>query len=721
MIQNHLTVCTKFIVTRFEICTFKESFCQVNSFILGNFIAIAYKIITAIYIRNLVCLHHKSAFIIQIFTDNTCIDNHLTVFFKCISTCRNDTVGFSGRNTGSGIHSNAPEAFKPGTIATKIVSTVNIMDTFRSLPVFYNIIITINLVQTIFRMNELIGSTILSKDVPVRWCIGVIFDKTCSSIHIGISAEVVSLTFNFNPRTGIEARTVAISSSCCIGRPSTLSRSSLIESVCNTSNRLFAYIKLIVRACVAVAFVGGLPALLELAIDRIVEITIHFKDTRAGGVNLTTAVICTYKLTVYDFVVVSNLNLGNNSTPIDNRLTSLAISSVLVTSLCSGCFLVKNSKLCIVNVVGRRNCCEFGCNIDRATEGVTVNNTVNNVNIDVYSRLIAHICGSIVGVIYIVITIKCPNSYGNANESIFKSLVGYTISFNSNCKKLGNLVILKGSLKAVCNDSALSFPSVRIVKLNNSYKLINACKICNVDVNIVDRLCLRSLSGVIMSAKLNHSITCNYKRACNLHGIAKLILNLECNGMNACTESNVAPSGEHSTSDRGLYNNTVNGDLTGGKVKSCVISNSCRECNVVTVDSYAVLKRNSNVGGRVSRSCDSGKHSIVNSGAVVESDIVNVECNYISGIRLNISTNEGRRTRVAFICCHRSAKIIVLRNVNGYINPSGFRNICIGSRVQVCLLACSSRCEHEVILFARIRAVSILYIELRLECKPLTR
>ena len=410
----------------------------------------------------------------------------------------------------------------------------------------------------------------------------------------------------------------------------------------------------------------------------------------------------------------------DNSTKVYHRLTSLAIGSANVTVFGTSSILIyKINKLCIVNVVRRRNCCKFGCNVNGACKGVAVNNTVNNVNINVYSGLVTHVSRIIIGIVYIVITVKCPNSYRNAYNCVAKSLTACAVFFNSYSKNFRNCIVIKGSLESGSNNRTFGFPSVRIVQLELCNESIYICEICNVDINVVDGLCLRSFTGVVMTAKFNNSITCNSKGTGNLHGVTKFVLNFKRNSVCTRTESNVTLGGEHIAVDSGFYNNAVNSDLTGGKVKGRIISNSCGESNVVTVDNLAVIKRNSGIGGRIGRSCNGRKNSIVYSRAIVESDIVDIECNYICGIGLYISTDKGRRTAVSFVSCHGHTEIIVLRNVNGCINPSRFRNICIGCSVQVCLLACCSRSEHKVVLLAGIRAVSVLYIELRLECETL--
>ena len=549
-----------------------------------------------------------------------------------------------------------------------------------------------------------------------------------------IFTKIILLTIQSHPTTLDECRTYAVTSTSTIGCPCTHSSSVFSKGICNTANSLCSVnIQFVISACIAVhsercatvdiviAFVCThiLPALYELAIYRVVQRTIHFNNASTCSSNIVTRY--TNKLCIRDSIVVTGC--FNNSTKVYNRLTSLTVGTTGVACLSTSCCLVfKSNKFCIVNVVRRRNCCEFGCNVDGTCEGIlTVENTVNNVNIDVYNRFVTFYRHILIR--YIVVTIPSPNANRNAYESIVESLAAYAVSFNSYGKDFGNFVVFEGSLEAVCNDRAFGFPSVRVVQLKLCNQLVYICEIRNVDINVVDRLSLRSFAGVIMTAKLNNSITSNCKCASDLHGITKLILNFKCNGMNTCTKSNVALSGKHIAVDRRLNYYTVNGDLTGSKVKSCVISNSCGECNVVTVDNLAVIERNSNVGGGIGRIGNGRKNSVVNSRAVVESNIIDVECNYISGIGFYISTNERRRTAVRLVRRRHRRHIVVLADIDGSINPTRFGNICIGCRVQVRLLAGCGRSEHKVFLLTRCLSVNCpvcIDIELRLERKTLT-
>ena len=285
-------------------------------------------------------------------------------------------------------------------------------------------------------------------------------------------------------------------------------------------------------------------------------------------------------------------------------------------------------------------------------------------------------------VLNIIITIISPNANRNAYKSVIKSLTTYTVFFNSNSKKLGNFIVLKCSLKAISNNGTLSFPSVSIVELKNCNELINICEISHINIYVVDGLSLRCFTGIIMTTKFNNRITCNCKCASNLHRVTKLVLNFESNCVLACAKNNVTLCGKHIAVDRGFYNNSVNCNLTGGKVKSRVICNGCGECNVVTVDNLAVIKRNCNVRCRICRICNSRKNSIIYSRAIVKSDIINVECKLSGSCGLYISTNEGRRAGVCYCCVGiHCRKVKITGNINGHVYPTRFGNIRFSSRV----------------------------------------
>ena len=401
-------------------------------------------------------------------------------------------------------------------------------------------------------------------------------DCANTGVHVEVFTEIVLIACKSYPATLNESRTNTVTSTIVVGGESTHGCAVFIEGVGNTTNgHCGVCIELIISTCIAIhcercttvdviiTLVGAhiLPACYEFTVYSVVQVTICLNNACAKNSNVTASY--TSESCINNLIVVAGSL--NNSTEINYGLTGLAVGTAGVACLSTSCCLIsKSNKFCIVNVVRRRNCCEFGFNVDGTCEGVAINNTVNDFRNDVNNRLVAHFCSRIICFVYSIITVIYPYTNGNANKSVIESLSTYAVSFNGNGKKLRNFVILKGCLEAICNNCTLSFPSVGVIQLNNSNKLVYVCEVCNVNVNVVDRLCLRSFAGIVVTAKFNNSITCNSKGTSDLHGVAKFILNLKCNDMSAGSESNVALGGEHIAVDGGFNNNTVNSDLTGG-------------------------------------------------------------------------------------------------------------------------------------------------------------
>ena len=533
-------------------------------------------------------------------------------------------------------------------------------------------------IETICGMKVSISCAGFTKVIPYRISIGISLDKANTGIHISISSEVVILAINNHPCALITTRTVIVPRTISICIPSTRGYTIYIKDKDLTVNKLFTEIKLIISARVAVlTIVGILPAGLENVVDSVVEVAVHLEDAGAGSVYIVAS--CTYELAVNKHVLVAKLL--NYSPPFYNRLTGLTIGTIGISVCSTGCsYIGKSCKLCVVDVIGRGNCSKLGCNVDAAAEGCAVNSTGNDLTVDVYNGLVAHFRRIKIALSHIIESIVSPNTYGNAYNNACLCL-RTADCLNGNGKKLGNCVVRVGSLEAVSNNCAIELPSVCVVQLKNCNKLIYVCKVGNVDVYVVDRLCLRSFAGVIVTTEFNGCVACNGEGTGDLHGVAKLVLDLERNSVNTCSENNVLRGRERAACYGSLYLNAVNSDLTGGKVKSSVISNLSGECDLIAVDSCAVFERCSCISGRIGGSRNCRKNSVIYSRAVVKSNVIDIECNVCGECRLYISTNEGRRTGVLFICCNRCAEIIVLRNIDSSVNPTRFGNICIGSRV----------------------------------------
>ncbi len=85
---------------------------------------------------------------------------------------------------------------------------------------------------------------------------------------------------------------------------------------------------------------------------------------------------------------------------------------------------------------------------------------------------------------------------------------------------------------------------------------------------------------------------------------------------------------------------SVNKNLSGGVVELNVVLDYSGERNVIAIDKCTVLKCNRFISGSIAYILNCRKNSVVNSGTVVESNIVDIECVYRRYHRLNIGTDK---------------------------------------------------------------------------------
>ena len=318
--------------------------------------------------------------------------------------------------------------------------------------------------------------TVLVEQIPentFRLVVTVLGDRTGAGEHIVVFTEIILNAVKSYPAALDKGGADAVSGAGAVGRPCTHSPAVFIEGIGNTADGLGGiHIQLIIAAgipvhrvgCAAVdvviAFVRAhiLPALDELIVDRIVEGAVHFKY--AGTCKSNVAAGRANELCLNDRIVMALCR--DNGAEVNNRLTTLTVGSVGITVFGAGCILVENGKLGIMLVIGRRNGCQLGCHVNGAREGVSVNNTAHNGNVNVNNGPVAGNCYIFFS--HVVIAIPSPNAHGNAHERVIKrSRANAVCSFNGNGKDLGNFVVIKSSLEAACNDGSLSFPLVCIV------------------------------------------------------------------------------------------------------------------------------------------------------------------------------------------------------------------------------------------------------------------
>ena len=412
---------------------------------------------------------------------------------------------------------------------------------------------------------------------------------------------------------------------------------------------------------------------------------------------------------------------GNDGAPINDGLTGLTVGAVLVAGFGAGGGLAQNGQGIVVDVVGGGDGGQLGCHIDGAAHGRDGlvgegDLTADDLGNDIDNRLVAHIRGSDVGVGNIVVAVKGPDTDRNADQSVAEgAYLGCILQLDGNGQKLGDLVVVEVGLEAVSHDHALGLPGVGIVQMQLSDQLGDIGQPGGIDVHIVDGLGHGGLAGIVVTVQFHNGITGHGEGSGDLHGIAQLVLDLEGHGVGAGNQDHILLGGEHAARNGRADSDAVHGDLTGSQIQSGVVGDLGRESHLGAGDHSALSQIHSGVGGGVGGVGDGGQHSVIHGGAVVQSDVVDVEGDIRGESGLDIGTDEGGGTGIAFIGSRGGAEVIVLGNVDGGVHPAGLGDIRVGGGVQVCLIAGGGRGEHEVVLLAGVGAVFVLDIQLGLE------
>ena len=693
---------------------------QIDLLVLGDLMAVVDEIVVVIHLYELIGMQHEAVFVIEVVAHDAVVDHHLAVGAKCIVTGRNHTVGFFGRYISGGVCGYASEALETGASAAQIVSAINVVDAGLGLAVNNDVMIAVDLIQTVSNGGVSVDNTVFAKVIPVSGGIGVVLNEADAGEHIGVSAEVVGLAVQLDPHTGIVAGAVAVALAGGIGHPGTVGSAVFGKDISNAANGLLADVQLVIGACEAVLAVACiLPAGLQLVVDGVVQIAVHLKDAGAGFVHMAAALVLADELAVDDGVVmVQLLQLG---TPVNDGHTSAAVGAVLVAFFRQGGFLAQNGQGIVVDMVGGRNGGQLGCHIDGAAHGRDGlvgegDLAANDLGNDVDNRLVAHVRGSVVGVGNIVVAVKGPDTDGNADQGVTDgAYLGSVLRLDGNGQQLGDLVVIEGSLEAVGHNRALGLPGVGVVQVQLSDQLGDIGQPGNMDVHIVDGLCHGGFAGIVVTVQFHNGVTGHGEGSGDLHGVAQLVLDLEGHGVGAGNQYHVLLGGEHTACDGRADSDAVHGDLTGGRIQSGVVGDLGRESHLGAGDHSALSQIHSGVGGGVGGVGDGGQHSVIHGGAVVQSDVVDVEGDIRGESGLDVGADEGGRTGVAFIGSYGGAEVIILGNVDGGVHPAGLGDIRVGGGVQVGLLAGGGRGEHEVVLLAGVGAVFVLDIQLGLE------
>ena len=730
MLDDHLTVCIEFVVSLGEGRAFHELLGQVYSSIdqiSVIIVVVVNEVVCSFELNQLVSLLLHTVQIERAVSLWTMLLNrridHSTLIIKLIHACRKQTIG-ARHVIGAG-----------NSIATAVnVIVVTALENkacrhrFTILQISSHGVAYENagMIRYIFANQDTFIGELVKHRIRVT-----ANNQVDTFVAVTLSVKAIGLAIDLCPhnismgacgsRTVIVTGAIAVLCSLLIGYPCTHGAAVFIKDIGDAVDGLFTHSKLIGRVCEALAaIVRILPAGNQLAANGVVQIAVHFKHAGTGLINMAAAFILTNELSINNFVIMSNLNLIDDSAPVYNGLTGLAVGTVLITGLCCGSFLIENGQFLVMHMVGGGDRSQFGSNIDGASEGSTVNFTINHLALDIDHRLIAQVRRCVIGIGHIVITVKGPHTDRDADQSLVSRLcLGSINQLNSHGQQFGNLIVIEGCLEAICNHGALGFPGVGVVQLQLCNQLGNAGQIRNINVHVVDRLRLGSFAGIIMTGQCNSGITGNCESTAQSCRIAQFILNLESYGMGTGIQHSIFLGRQNTAGNASLNSKTVHIDLSGSQIKCCIVGNGSSKSYFIAVDNYSVLQSHSGIRGRISGRRNGGQDSVIHSRTVIQSDVINVESNDIRSVRLDVSTDKRGRTGVPLISRYRRTEVIVLGNIDTCIDPAGLGDICIGSRVQVGLLTGCCRSKHEVVLLAGVGAVSVLGVELGLESQAL--
>ena len=421
---------------------------------------------------------------------------------------------------------------------------------------------------------------------------------------------------------------------------------------------------------------------------------------------------------------------GNNGTPVNHGLTGLAVGSAGVACGIAGSGNVGQGGQLSIMVVPRidvviqvgnhgdgtaestqRILVIVAHELDRAGEHLAINGNDGAIpgrKLSLGSNGLAS---------DIIDTVPTPQTDRDAEQSGSGSINGGAVSLDGHSQNAFYLVDAVGSLEAVGNDHALRLPGVGILKLQLSGQLVDGVHVGNLNVYVVNRVIFSGLAGVIVTAQRDHGITGNREGSGDLVGITHCVLDLKSNRMDAGVKSYVL-TGKYLAG--GSYigqSNTVHGNLAGGIVQLDVVGNGSGESDGVAGDGGTLVQSDRLISGGVADVADRRQYSVIHSGAVVQGNVINVEGVNSGSRRLDIRTDERRRTGVALIGSYGSTEIIVTGNIDGSVYPARLGNIGLSAGVQI-LSGTADSDKREVILLAGVSTICVLGIKLGLEGQP---
>ena len=514
------------------------------------------------------------------------------------------------------------------------------------------------------------------------------FKEVIFSVDISPNAKSVALTVVF--------RSVIISASVKRSRPYAGCKLTVYEIIFNAADSNVAF-RADLCLCIEVVPIRAdhLPARSGYAADVVIPIAVFFFKTRVRIYGAARA------FAVY--VVVAGGR--DHGTPVNNGLTAFTVGATFVAVHSAGSILVQNGQLCIMLMPRVNNVVDHGLDTDVAAEGISdgavgvLNLTGQNLAVHSDDGAVA---GSILGLGghrqtgHVVDSVPQPQADRNADQLGSRSVHILTVALNDQSQLVLGGVQAVANLEAVGHHDTLELPSVGGLQLQRGDHAIDVCNVCNIQIHVVDRIIFGAQAGVIVAAQRNGGLAFHNDIAGHTGQIAQMILDLKGDNVLAGEQVHIF-AGQHlaGASDVGQLH-AVHKDLAGGVIQLHVVGNGGREGHGVAGDNCVLVQRQSLISGGVAHIADGGQHSVVHSGGVVQSDVVNIEGVHSRHSGLDVAADEGGGTAVGSSSVGiQGGNIDITGQVDGCIDPAGFGNIRLSAGVQI-LLHTAGGGEHVV-------------------------
>ena len=417
---------------------------------------------------------------------------------------------------------------------------------------------------------------------------------------------------------------------------------------------------------------------------------------------------------------------GNGSAPVYNRATPIAVRSSGITVRGAGSSQIRHSS-CGMIMPGIYVVVQLCGNADSAAKGAHIaiisaigkghaaafHFTVNGDNGAVAGSKLLFRSNGLTG--DMVNAIPGPDPHRNTDQDLFPGQSCIAGLGDGDRGQSGQLIIDIAGFKALSSSHVIQLPGVGRLELQGGGDAVDRSNVGSHDIHIVDGIVFRGVVQIVVSGQSQHRAGADCDGIALLRLITQLILDGKADRMRAVGQGNIPGGVQHTAGNRNIrQSNAVYKDLAGFRIQACGIRHTGREGQAVGGNRQAIFQADCGIRSGIRRILNGGQHSVFHCGAVIQGNIIDIERQRGGLHGLDVGTNDGRRSGVAFIIRIRQCDVIIVGQVDGRINPSGFGNIRFRTAIQV-FHGSIHRCEGEMCLLTAVSVIRILDIELRLE------